>query len=126
MSINATDDIAGYFIDANAAFHGFIRTSGGSLATVDAPGAGTALSLGTTVRAINASGNASGYYADSNNILHSYIRTSNGTLSEFDPPSSIGSDAYCMNDSGAIAGGLLDASGDHGFVRGADGTFSVI
>jgi hypothetical protein len=126
VSINSAGDIAGYFIDANGVVHGFIRTSGGSIATVDAPGAGTALNLGTNVFAINASGNASGYYADSNSILHSYIRTSNGTLTEFDPPNSIGSDAFCIDDSGAVAGGLLDANGDHGFVRGADGTFSVI
>jgi len=126
VSINAAGDIAGYFIDANGVVHGFIRTSGGSIATVDAPGAGTALNLGTNVLAINASGNASGYYADSNSTLHSYIRTSNGTLTEFDPPNSIGSDAFCINDNGAVAGGLLDVNGDHGFVRGADGTFSVI
>jgi len=126
LSIDAAGDIAGYFIDANGVVHGFIRMSGGSIVTVDAPGAGTALNLGTNVRAINASGNAVGYYADSNSILHSYIRNSNGTLMEFDPPNSIGSDAFCINDNGAVAGGLLDANGDHGFVRGADGTFSVI
>ena len=126
VSINGAGDIAGYFIDANGVVHGFIETSGGSITTVDAPGAGAALNLGTNVRAINASGNASGYYADSNGILHSYIRTSNGTLTEFDPPNSIGSDAFCINDNGAVAGGLLDANGDHGFMRGTDGSFSVI
>jgi len=126
VTINGAGDIAGHFIDANGVVHGFIRASDGSIATVDAPGAGTALNLGTNVRAINASGTASGYYADSNDILHSYIRTSNGTLTEFDPPNSIGSDAFCINDNGAVAGGLLDANGRHGFVRGADGTFSVI
>ena len=125
-SINATGDIAGYFIDANGVVHGFVEPSGGSMTTVDAPGAGTTLNLGTDVRAINASGNSVGYYADSNGIFHSYMRTSNGTLTEFDPPNSIGSDAFCMNDSGAIAGGLLDGNGDHGFVRGADGSFSII
>ena len=126
VTINGAGDIAGHFIDANGVVHGFIRASDGSIATVDAPGAGTALNLGTNVRAINASGTASGYYADSNDILHSYIRTSNGTLTEFDPPNSIGSDAFCINDNGAVAGGLLDANGRHGFVREADGTFSVI
>ncbi len=126
VSINGGGDIAGRFIDANGVLHGFIRTSDGSMATVDAPGAGTAPNLGTEVLAINASGTASGYYVDSNDILHSFIRTSNGTLTEFDPPNSIGSDAFCINDNGAVAGGLLDANGDHGFVRGADGTFSVI
>ena len=126
VGINAAGDIAGYFTDANGMLHGFVRKSGGSLATIDAPGAGTAPHLGTLAFAINASGSAGGYYADSNDFFHSYIRASNGALTEFDPPNSIGSDVFCMNDSGAVAGGLLDVNGDHGFVRSADGAFSVI
>jgi hypothetical protein len=126
VGINDAGDIAGYFIDVNGVVHGFIQPSGGLITTVDAPDAGAALNLGTNVRAINASGNASGYYAGSSGIFHSYIRTSNGTLTEFDPPNSTGSDAFCINDSGAVAGGLLDANGNHGFIRGSDGSFSVI
>jgi uncharacterized membrane protein len=126
VGINAAGDIAGYFTDANGMLHGFVRKSGGSIATIDAPSAGTAPNLGTLAFAINASGSAGGYYADSNDFFHSYIRASNGTLTEFDPPNSIGSDVFCMNDSGAVAGGLLDVNGDHGFVRSADGAFSVI
>lgn len=126
VSINSAGDTAGFFTDTNGVAHGFIRTSAGSIATFDAPGAGTAPFLGTMVRAINASGNASGFYSVAIDISHSYIRTSSGTLTEFDPPSSIGSDALCLNDSGAVAGGLLDFNGHHGFVRGADGTFAVI
>lgn len=125
-SIDAGGDVAGLYIDANGVVHGFIRAADGSITKVDAPDAGTALNLGTNVRALNASGSATGYYADTNDILHSYLRSSSGTLTEFDPPNSIGSDAFCMNDSGDIAGGLLDVNGAHGFMRGADGTFSVI
>lgn len=124
--INASGETVGYYIDANGVVHGFIRSSGGTMTTVDAPGAGTALNLGTIVMAVNTSGEVTGYYADSNGVLHSYIESSAGTLTEFDPPNSIGSDAFCINDSGDVAGGLLDANGDHGFVRAADGTFSVI
>lgn len=126
LGINASGETVGYYIDANGVFHGFIRSSGGTITTVDAPGAGTSLNLGTLAMAVNTSGEVAGYYADSNGILHSYIEPSGGALTEFDPPNSIGSDAFCINDNGDVAGGLLDANGDHGFVRTADGAFSVI
>ena len=123
--INSTGDVVGYYVDANGVYHGFIDISG-SITSIDAPGAGSALNLGTLVGQINASGEAAGYYADSNDLLHSFLRTSEGTLTQFDPPNSIGSDAFCINDSGIVAGGLLDANGSHGFVRGADGSFAII
>jgi len=126
MQINASGETVGYYIDSNDVVHGFIRSSSGTITAVDAPGAGTAANLGTRVMAINTSGEVTGYYADSNDILHSYIESSAGTLTEFDPPNSIGSDAFCINDNGDVAGGLLDAKGDHGFLRTANGTFSVI
>ena len=126
LRINASGETVGYYIDANGVVHGFIRSSGGTLTTVDAPGAGSALNLGTNVMAVNTSGEVTGYYADSNDILHSYIESPAGTLTEFDPPNSIGSDAFCINDNGDVAGGLLDANGDHGFLRTVDGTFAVI
>jgi hypothetical protein len=126
LGINASGEVVGYYIDANGVVHGFIRSASGTITTVDAPGAGTALDLGTNVRAVNTSGEVTGYYADSNDFLHSYIESSAGTLTEFDPPNSIGSDAFCINDNGDVAGGLLDANGSHGFVRTADGNFSII
>jgi hypothetical protein len=49
VSINSAGDIAGYFTDANGVVHGFIRRSGGSIATIDAPGAGTAPNLVRTL-----------------------------------------------------------------------------
>jgi hypothetical protein len=126
LSISPDGAIAGTFFDANGVAHGFIRTSSGSITTVDAPDAATAPQLGTSVEAINASGSASGYYVDSNRRPHSFIRASDGTLTEFDPPNSTGSGAFCINDNGVVAGGLYDANGQRGFVRGADGTYSVI
>jgi uncharacterized membrane protein len=126
MSINAAGDVVGAFTDASDLVHGFIRTSSGVITTVDAPGAGATPPEGTVVRAINTSGAVAGYYDGPNINEHSYIRTSDGTLTEFDPPTTLGSGALCINDNGAVAGGSFDLSGHHGFVRDADGSFSVI
>jgi hypothetical protein len=124
IGINAGGDVVGYFIDSNGVVHGFIRNSSGGMTPVDAPGAGTAQNLGTEVSGINASGEAAGFFFDPQGTLHSYIRSSGGTLAEFDPPGSTGSDAFWINDGGAVAGGVIDLNGSHGFVRAADGTFT--
>jgi hypothetical protein len=126
LGIADNGDAFGYFIDANGVVHGFVRNSAGTITTVDAPGAGTTQNFGTEVTAMNASGEATGYYSDPQGILHSFILTAGGTLTEFDPPNSTGSDAFCINDDGAVAGGVLDANGSHGFLRAADGTFTLI
>jgi len=115
----------GYFIDPIGVVHGFVRNSTGTITTVDAPGAGTTQNFGTEVTAMNASGEATGYYSDPQGILHSFTLTAGGTLMEFDPPNSTGSDAFSINDDGAVAGGVLDANGSHGFVRALDGTYTL-
>ena len=126
IGLNSNGDVVGYFIDSNHLIHGFIRISSGAITIVDAPGAGATQNLGTEVSGINSSGEAVGFFADPQGVLHSYIRSPGGTLTEFDPPNSIGSDGFCINDGGVVAGGLLDVNGAHGFVRAADGTFSII
>jgi hypothetical protein len=123
--IDAQGDIAGYFIDANGIFHGFRRNSGGTIATVDAPGAALTQNSGTFIRAMNASGQATGYYSDRQGFLHSFLLSPQGTLTEFDPPNSNGSTGLSINDDGAVAGAVIDANGDHGFVRAAGGTFTL-
>jgi hypothetical protein len=125
IGLDSNGDVVGYFIDGNNNIHGFIRDSGGAITTVDAPGANAGQGLGTEVTGINSSGEAAGFYSDSQQILHSFIRTSGGMLTEFDPPSATGSDAFCINDGGGVAGGVLDVNGSHGFVRAADGSFTI-
>ena len=47
-SMDSAGDVAGYYIDANIHHHGFIRTAGGTLTTIDAPAANqTAYDSGT-------------------------------------------------------------------------------
>jgi len=123
--IDAQGDIAGYFIDANGISHGFTRNSGGTFTTVDAPGAALTQNNGTLVRAMNASGQATGYYSDPQGFLHSFLLSPQGTLTEFDPPNSSGSTGLSINDDGAVAGAVINANGDHGFVRAANGMFTL-
>src|SRR5208337_3404811 len=47
ISINAAGVITGGYLDANGTYHGFVRAANGSIATFDAPGAGTAKGPGT-------------------------------------------------------------------------------
>jgi hypothetical protein len=125
IGLDSNGDVLGYFIDANNNVHGFIRTFAGATTTVDAPGANAGQGLGTEVTGINISGEAAGFYSDPQGIFHSFIRSSGGTLTEFDPPNTTGSDAFCINDGGVVAGGVIDVNGSHGFVRTADGDFTI-
>jgi len=47
VTINAEGAVAGWYMDANNATHGFLRTPGGDITPFDAPGAGTASGQGT-------------------------------------------------------------------------------
>jgi hypothetical protein len=125
LGLDANGDVVGYFIDENYNIHGFIRDSGGAITTVDAPGTGAGPGSRTEVTGINSSGEAVGSYSDAQHISHSFIRTSGGMLTEFDPPNTTGSDAFCINDGGDVAGGVSDVNGRHGFVRAADGSFAI-
>lgn len=126
FGINDSGEVAGYFIDANGVAHGFVRSSTGTIMTVDALGADQTQGRGTFTLAINDSGEAAGYYEDSAEFLHSYTLSSGGTLAQFDPPNSNGSTALTINGSGVLAGAVIDANGVHGYVRSADGTFTLI
>jgi uncharacterized membrane protein len=126
VGVTANDNVIGYFVDAGGVFHGFVRTSIGEFATIDAPGAEQAANYGTLVTAMNTPGEVTGYYVDSNGFYHSYLVSTGGTMTEFDPMNSTGSDAFCINDNGEIAGGVIDANGNHGFIRNADGSFTLL
>ncbi|HTZ99978.1 MAG TPA: hypothetical protein VMB02_06585 [Candidatus Aquilonibacter sp.] len=123
MRINDAGEIAGYFIDANGAGHGFIRNSSGLVTTIDAPGAGTAQGLGTVVEGLNASGETAGYFIDSQDLEHSFVRNANGAITTFDPAGTSG--AQSIGDDGTVAGGYVDENGAHGYLRAPDGTFAT-
>jgi hypothetical protein len=118
---NLSGEVAGYYIDSNGFFHGFIRNAAGAITTVDPSVNGNS---GTVIDAIDGAGDTAGYYFDSQNAEHSFVRSSGGTITTFDPPNST-SDAQSMNDSGTVAGGFVDANGAHGYLRASDGTITT-
>ncbi len=121
-SINGAGIIAGYYIDANAVSHGFVRASDGAMTTFDAPEAGTGAGQGTFALSINAAGAIAGYYITAQNVARALIRTIGGTFTTFAAPGA-GTTAYrgtfavAINNGGEVVGYYADTGGNnHGFV----------
>jgi hypothetical protein len=143
-SINNGGTITGIYIDAKALYHGFLRTPGGKLITLDAPGAGS--SVGTRFRtflsSINISassitisnrGATTGNYVDSNNVSHGFLRGPGGEFTTFDAPGASsaqgsfnGTFPTSINDEGTVTGNYIDSNGlNHGFLRSPGGEFTT-
>jgi len=138
MSINAEGDAAGFYIDGNQTYHGFIRTAatGAITAPIDAPGAGSGSSgkisfQGTLASSIDAAGDVAGIYGDASGIYHGFLRAAgSGTFTApIDSPQASGGGLFpgtapaSLNNAGVMTGIYQDASGlTHGFVRAATGT----
>jgi predicted membrane protein len=73
LSIDTAGDVVGVYLDANAAYHGFLRLASGAITTIDAPGAGTNALEGTVAFHVNDSGQIAGAYADSNLAIHGFL-----------------------------------------------------
>jgi hypothetical protein len=73
-SVADDDTIAGYYVDASSASHGFLLKNG-ALETFDAPGAGTGSGEGTTALGINEKHVIVGYEVDGNGVFHGFLRT---------------------------------------------------
>ncbi len=127
--INPTGTITGFYGDASAAFHGFVRAPDGSFTTFDAPGAAPGFQRGTVPTSINQSGVIAGYYADGENVPHGFLRAWDGGFTTFDAPGANlrpgkGTRAQSINRSGATAGYYVDLAGvHHGFLRAPNGSF---
>ena len=122
----------GYF-DTNTTFHGYLRTSHGTIAEFDAPGAGTGTYQGTNAcwftvcwGGINPVGTITGFYVDQNYVYHGYVRTREGEFTTFDVPGAgkgawQGTAPASINPEGAITGFYTDKDGViHGFLRPAE------
>ena len=59
--INQAGTSAGYWVDSSNFYHGFRRTSGGTITSFDAPGAATTSGLGTLIYSINTAGTVTGH-----------------------------------------------------------------
>lgn len=86
--MNTFGTIAGYYVDANNVYHGFVRDQRGRFITsFDAPGAGAGSFQGTLAVGIDERGVIAGSYIDANNVYHGFVRDADGTVATFDPPS---------------------------------------
>jgi hypothetical protein len=75
MSINSSDQIAGYYEDATGGFHGFIETNPTgkpTWQTIDDPNAASGK---TFVDGINDSDQLCGYYRDPGGVQHGFVAT---------------------------------------------------
>ena len=140
ISINASGEIAGSYVDSNMNGHGFVLSTSGTFTEFDAPNAGTNTAqhggglYGTIPLSIDAAGDVAGTYTDTNYVHHGFLRAANGTITVFDPPgaganpsaSLQGTLPFSMDPGGNyIVGGYTDSTGMlHGFERAANGTFT--
>jgi N-acetylneuraminic acid mutarotase len=129
ISINASGEVSGFYIDGIGAMHGFLRDAGGTITTFEDPNAGTGSQQGTIVTGIDAAGDVIGVYIDANNAIHGFVR--NGTTGAYtiiDAPGA-GTGTYqgtypdAFDAAGDISGSFTDANNvGHGFVLPANGT----
>ncbi len=75
QGVNSKGFAVGYWVPAEGAPHGFVRTPAGHIVTFDAPDAGTAPDEGTFPTGINDKGEIAGYYSDTAGIQHGFFRT---------------------------------------------------
>lgn len=132
QGINKDGEIAGYYLDTAAVYHGFVRYKDGTFTTFGVPGAGTGDLQGTLPYSINAHGEVAGlFYAATNGGAHGFVRRrSDGTITAFDPEGSISTVALSINHQGEVAGYYavsLPGSNEfiHGFVRLDNGTMTT-
>lgn len=129
IAINASDTIAGYYLNDNDALASYIRTSGGrKYTTFQASQNQTTLSYDITD-----GGAVAGQYSDAYGVLHAFIRHKDGSLLRFEAPwasqnpsdsVSQGTGAGALNANGESAGIYFDAQGiPHGFLRHRSGSF---
>ena len=128
--VNAAGGMTGYYFDQNGAGHGYVRAPNGTIATFDAPGAGTGSGQGTYTWAINPAGLTAGASQDNNGVYHGLLRAADGTITMFDIPgagtgSGQGTQVEGIDPTGVATGYYTDANNlSHGYLRTVDGKFT--
>jgi hypothetical protein len=124
LGINQFGAVVGYYNDANAVSHCFIRNVDGTISTFDAPGA----VAGSQLVGINPLGLTVGNYTDSSGITHGFLRYPNGHFTSFDaaPGALVTFPNGPINLEGTVVGFYLDQNYlFHAFVRDASGRISA-
>ena len=126
--INSARTIAGWYIDSNNVWHGFVRDPAtGNIQTIDYPGASN-----TSFNAINDSHPPvlTGDYSDSNIVFHGVLYSDGNFTPEFDCTQAgtgawEGTAPQATNAAGLTTGFCIDSNfAYHGFVRDAGGTIT--
>jgi uncharacterized membrane protein len=108
-SVNDAGIVAGVYIDASGADHGFVY-NGSTFTTIDPPG-----SVDTLLFGINNSNVVVGRYFDSAGLRHGFI-DDNGQFTTIDFPGAVGTGLSGINDKGDLVGYYFDSNGFlHGF-----------
>jgi hypothetical protein len=121
--MNDAGAIAGFYRDANVAYHGFVRSPAGDYTTFDAPGAISGFLVGTHPQSISDTGAIAGYYDTASNGWQSFMRHPSGAITTFNAAgagtgANRGTLAYAINAADAVTGYYSDTSGLlHGFLR---------
>src|SRR5258708_4782355 len=84
VSINPPGQIVGSYFDSNFVTHGFVRATGGTMTSFDAPGASFP---GTFPAFITPQGLIGGTYFDANFGNHIFLRATDGTITTLELPS---------------------------------------
>lgn len=79
-SINRAGDVCGYYHDANAIIHSFLRRQDGTYIDFDVPGTGTNPYQGALCLRITDAGDVLGFYVDQNFQTFGYVRFKNGQV----------------------------------------------
>jgi uncharacterized membrane protein len=127
VAINQSGAVTGYYADATAALHGFVRAASGAITTFDGPGATCSNGSTCTIPVgINQQGAITGFYCDAN-TCHGFLRDPGGTVTAFDPPGSVFTLFYTggINAAGVVTGTYYDVNfRAHGFLRSPSGAFT--
>lgn len=113
-SINSSNQVTGYYIDAAGVTHGYLRASDGTLTfPVDPVG-----STGTILFANNDPNWVVGRYTDSSGITHGLFFKTPDNIMTFDFPGASGfTSLNGINQNGYVSGRYLDSAGiAHGFL----------
>lgn len=106
LGINGAGDIAGYTLDANRVYRGFVRYADGAFsAPIIAPNENNF----TVATGITNSGTICGYYKDASGLKHGFI-LSEGTFTQFDVPNATQTQLTGINDAGDLIGAYYSGS----------------
>lgn len=107
-AINNTGEIAGFYVDAGGATHGFLDNAG-MFTTLDVPGA-----MSTSLLGLNDLGEAVGFDVDAMGAMHGIVCSVTAlTCTQFDDPAGIGTTTFNgLNDLGQVVGFYVNGAGN--------------